>query len=62
MKRVLSTLVKAFIWEDCDGAIKGIVEPDKRLSFYDQVKLMKSFCTRGDRLNANGGSEATMTA
>ena len=39
-----------------------IKEPGEELSFFDQVDFVKSFCYLGDRLNANGGSEAAVTA
>ena len=37
------------------------MEPGE-LSFFDQVDFVKSFRYLGDRLNANGGSEAAVTA
>ena len=40
---------------------EGIVEPGEKISFFDQVDFVKSFCYLGDRLNASGGSEATVT-
>ena len=33
-----------------------------KISFFDQVDFVKSFCYLGDRLNASGGSEAAVTA
>ena len=41
---------------------EGIVEPGKEISFFDQVDFVKSFCYLGDRLKANGGGEAAVTA
>ena len=38
------------------------MEPGKKLSFFDHVDFVKSFCYLGDRLNASGGSEAAVTA
>ena len=37
------------------------MEPGEEISFFDQVDVVKSFCYSGDRLNANGGSEAPVT-
>ena len=62
MKRVSSTLAESFIRETCVKVMKGIVEPDEKLTFYCQVGLVRSFCRLGDRLNASGGNEAVMTA
>ena len=41
MKGVTSTLVKCFVCERCVEAIKGRVEPAEKLTFYDQVELVK---------------------
>ena len=41
--------------------MKGIVKPAEELTFYDQVKLVKNFCSLGDRLNNSGESETVMT-
>ena len=38
------------------------MEQGEELSFFDQVDFVKSFCYLGDRLNANDGSEAAVTA
>ena len=37
------------------------MEPGEELLFFDQVDFVNSFCCLGDRLNANGGSEAALT-
>ena len=42
--------------------MKGIVEPAKELTFYDQVDLVKSFCHFGNRLNASGWSKVAEKA
>ena len=42
--------------------MKGVVEPDEKTLFFDQVELAKGFCYLGDRLNASGGSEVAVTA
>ena len=52
-KRVTSNLT-SFCFEGCVETTKEIVEPDDKLSFYDQVEFVKSFCCSGDRLNAVG--------
>ena len=62
MKRVTSTLAKGFVCILCVDTKKGIVEPGKEISFFDQVDFIKGFCYFGDRLNAGGGSEAAVTA
>ena len=62
MKRVTSTLAKSFVCELRVYKIEGIVEPGEKLSFFEQVDFVKSFCYLGDRLNASGGSEAVVTA
>ena len=62
MKRLTSILAKDFVCELCVYTKEGIVEPGEELSFFDQVDFVKSFCYLGDRLNANGGCEAVVTA
>ena len=62
MKRVTLTLAKGFVCELCVDTKEGIVESDVKISFFDQVDFVKSFCYLGDRLNASGGSEAAVTA
>ena len=41
---------------------EGIVEPGEKISFFDQVDFVKSFCYLGDKLNVSGGSELAVTA
>ena len=55
-------LAKGFICERYVETIKGNVKPTEELIFYDQVELTKNFFLLGDRSNANGESEATVTA
>ena len=62
IKRVTSTPTKSFVCELCVDTKKGIVEPGEELSIFDKVDFVKSFCYLGDSLNANGGSEAAVTA
>ena len=62
MKRGTSTQVKVFICESYVRAIKGIVEPAEKLTFYDQVEEVNSLGYLGVRLNANGGREAAVAA
>ena len=62
MKRVTTTLAKGFVCKLCVDTKKGIVEPGEEISFFNQVDFVKSFCYLGDKLNASGGSEATITA
>ena len=42
---------KFCLWKIIE-AIKRMVEPAKKIMFYDKVKLAKSFCYLADRLNA----------
>ena len=62
LKRVTSTLEKGFICERCVEAIKRNVEPAKKLTFYLQVELAKSYCYFGDSLNASDASERVVSA
>ena len=62
IKRMTSALAKVFVCGLCVDTKEGIVEPDKKLSFFDLVDLVKSFCYLGERLNASGGGEAVITA
>ena len=62
VKKVTSTLAKCFICERYIEAMKGRGKPAKELTFYDHVKLGKSFSYFGDRLKASGESEAAVTA
>ena len=62
IKRVTSTLAKGFVCELCVYTKEGIVKPGDKLSFFDQVDFVKSFCYLGDRLNTSGGIEAAVTA
>ena len=62
MKRVTSTLAKGLVCELCIDTMEGIVEPGEEILLFDQVDFVISSCYLGDRLNASGGSEATVTA
>ena len=62
MKRVTSTPAKGFVCELCVYRKEGIVESGEEISFFKQVKFVKSFCDLGGRLNASDGSEAAVTA
>ena len=57
-----STLAKNFVCKLCVHTKEGIVEPGEKISFFDQIDFMKSFCYLVDRLNPSGGSEAAVTA
>ena len=41
-KESVLTAAKGFVFERCAVAVKRIVEPVEELSFYNQVKPMKS--------------------
>ena len=60
MKKVTSILAKGFIWGDVLKQSKELSNQLK-LTFHNQVELVKSFCYLGDRLNAGCGSKATVT-
>ena len=60
--RVISNLAKRYVCEKCVELIKKIVEPDKKLSCYDQVKFGNSFCYLRDRSNYRGRSDEAVTA
>ena len=62
MRRVTSTLAKGFVCKQRVYTMEKIVEPGEELSVLDQVDFVKSFCFLWDRLNASGGTEATVTA
>ena len=40
---------KGFVCELCDDTMEGIVEPGEKISFFDQVDFVKSFCYLGDK-------------
>ena len=61
MKSLTSTLAKVFVCELCVDTKEGIVEPGEKISFFDQVDFVKSFCYLEDRLNASGKSKAAVT-
>ena len=52
----------SFVCELCFDTKKGIVKPDEKIQFFNQVDFVKSSCYLGDRLNIGGGSEAAVTA
>ena len=62
MKRVTLALAGGFVCEVHVETIQGNVEPDREISFFDQVECVKSLCYLGDRLNASVGGEAAVTA
>ena len=51
MKRVTTARAKGFVYEQ---RVETIKEPDNKISFFDQVEFVKSFCYLGNMLNANG--------
>ena len=50
MKRVTSALAKGFVCKLRVDTKKGIVEPGKEISFFDQVDFVKSFCFLGEQV------------
>ena len=47
-----------FVCSKCKGRMKGTVD----LKLCDEVETVNGFCYLGDRLNASGGFEETVTA
>ena len=62
MKRVTSTRKNGFVCKLCVDTQEGIVEPGKKISFFDQFDFVKSFCYLRDSLSASVRSEAALTA
>ena len=48
---------ESFVCERCVKTMKGIVKPNEKLLFYDQVEFMKSFHYLRYSTNASDGSE-----
>ena len=57
IKRVTSTLANGFVCKQRILTLKGIVETDIEILFFDQLELVKSFCNLG-QVNASCRSEA----
>ena len=49
-----------FVCSKCEGIIEGMVDSIEMLC--DEVETVNGFCYLGDRLNASGDCEATVTA
>ena len=60
IKRATPRLALHFICSKCKGIMKGMVDSIGNLC--DDVETVNGFCYLGDRLNANGGCEAAVTA
>ena len=58
--RATARLAMDFVCFKCEGIMKGAVNSIKKLC--DEVDAINGFCYLGDRLNASGGCEATVTA
>ena len=61
LKKVTPSAVKLFACSKCDKATNGAGEVQQKV-MCGEVETVKGFCYLGDRLNASGGCEATITA
>ena len=59
-KRATPKLGKDFVCGRCEKRDEGLVEQVEELC--EQVQTVKSFCYLGDRVGADGGCEAAVTA
>ena len=58
-KKASSSFAQQFICRRCEDIGDGKEEPVEVLC--DEVETVKGFCNLGDRLNASGGCETTVT-
>ena len=59
MKKVTCSFARDFVCRRCTDVGDGMEEPVQVLC--DEVETVKRFCYLGDRLNASGGCETTVT-
>ena len=60
IKRATAGLAMRFVCSKCKEIMEGRVDSIEKLC--DEVETVNGFCYLGDRLNANGGCEAAVTA
>ena len=60
MKRVTAKFLRNFAYRKCVGIIGVAVEKEEKL--YDEVEIVSEFTYCGDRLLADEGCEAAVTA
>ena len=60
VKRVTPRLGRDFVCGKCKQVDDGLVDPVEELC--EKVQTVRGFCYFGDRVNASGGCEATVTA
>ena len=61
LKKVTPSAARLFACSKCDKATNGVGEVQQDV-MCDEVETVKRFCYLGNRLNASGGCEATVTA
>ena len=49
-KKMTSKLTKDFVGKRCVEKIKNIVKTDDKISFFNQIEFVKTFCYLGDVL------------
>ena len=59
IKRVIVKLAMHFACLKCKGIMEGTMDSIEKLC--DEVETVNGFCYLGDRLNASGGCEVTVT-
>ena len=60
MKRVTPSQARLFVCVKCELRLEDKVEPREELC--NEVETVNGFCYLGDRVSANGGCEAAVTA
>ena len=61
MKKVTPSAATFFFCSKCEKVTNGVGEVQQEV-MCDKVETVKGFCYLGDRLNANGGCEAVVSA
>ena len=60
MKRITPSQARLFVCVKCELRLEEKVEPREELC--NEVETVNGFCYLGDRVSANGGCEAAVTA
>ena len=61
LKKVTPSAARFFVCSKCEKATNGAGEEQQKV-MCDEMETVKQFCYLGDRLNASGGCEASVTA
>ena len=61
LKKVTPSAARFFVCNKCEKVTNGVGEVQQKV-MCDEVETVKGFCYLGNRLNANGGCEAVVTA